>query len=106
VGAPIAWSISAAGAAFVTTWLIKESPGWVRPIEMALAWGLGFFVAGYLAIVLAMITGQAAKGLLRDVLGQYPAFIVGWAIGCSLAGLLAGGFGLFVGRSVTKSVAA
>src|SRR5437667_1878321 len=46
VGALIGWSLSAATAAFVTTWLIRESPGWVRPIEMALAWGLGFFVAG------------------------------------------------------------
>jgi len=106
VGALIAWSVGAAMAAYATTWLIRESPGLVRPIVMALGWGLGFFVAGYLAIVLAMIMGQGAKGLFRDLLGQYPAVIVGWGIGCALAGLLAGTFGLLVGRAVNRPAAA
>ena len=106
VGALIAWSVGAAMAAYATTWLIRESPGLVRPIVMALGWGLGFFVAGYLAIVLAMIMGQGAKGLFRDLLGQYPAVIIGWGIGCALAGLLAGTFGLLVGRAVSRPAAA
>jgi hypothetical protein len=105
VGALIAWSVGAATAAYATTWLIRESPGLVWPIVMALEWGLGFFVAGYLAIVLAMIMGQGAKGLFRDLLGQYAAFIVGWGVGCALAGLLAGTFGLLVARAVSRSAA-
>lgn len=105
VGALIAWSVGAATAAYATTWLIIESPGLVRPIVMALGWGLGFFVAGYLAIVLAMMGGQGAKGLFRDLLGQYPAFIVGWGVGCAFAGLLAGTFGLLVGRAVCRPAA-
>ena len=106
VGALIAWSAAAATAACATTWLIRDAPGVVRPIKMALGWGFGFFAAGYLAIVLSILMGQAARGLLHEVLGQYPAFIVGWGVACSLAGAAAGALGLSIGHVVSRSAAA
>jgi hypothetical protein len=91
VGMLIGLSAAAGIATCVTAglWL----PGWPlgRSLLLALSWAGGFLVGGYAGLAAGYVLGG-----LTGVLLPWPAFIIGWGVGCAIGGLVASGIGIKV----------
>lgn len=103
VGMLFGWAAGAAAGALVSACL-RSSPGHlIRPVTFALAWGLGFLVAGYVGLAAGLILSQAAKGSLGFLGNQQVALTVGWGLGCALGGLIAAAIGMAAERVILGS---
>jgi ABC-2 type transport system permease protein len=99
--------LAAAGAAWVTTWVLR--PAMVTPLDTEAAWravagaGPAFAVAAVLAVAVGVLLRQSAGAvalllvwalLAEPLLGQLPAVgehLAGWLPFANLTGFLAGG---------------
>ena len=102
VGALLGWAVGGAIGALVSGYVSASRRRRVGPVIVAAAWGLSFFVGGYVAIVAGMVLGQAAKDVLA-FLGQRAALTIGWGLGATLGGALASALGMAAGDAITGS---
>ena len=64
-------------------------------IGFAGVWGLAFFLAGYVSIVLGMVLAEAAKTGLAFLGNQRAALTIGWMLGAMIGGGLVSAIGLY-----------
>jgi hypothetical protein len=100
VGALLGWAVGGAVGALVSGYMSASTKRRVGPLIVAVAWGLSFFVGGYLAVVAGMYLAQAAKGVLA-FLGQRAALTIGWGLGAMLGGALASALGIVASDAIT-----
>jgi predicted MFS family arabinose efflux permease len=93
VGALLGWAVGGAIGVLVSTYVSASRPTGAGSLIVAAAWGLSFFVAGYVAVVAGMVLAQAAKDVL-SFMGQRTALTIGWALGAALGGALASALGM------------
>jgi hypothetical protein len=98
IGMLLGWAAGAALGALPSVYTMSAPGRRARALPMALAWGLAFFVGGYVALVAALLLGQAAKGAVDFTGHPRAGLMVGWALGCALGGLLTAAMGLAVQR--------
>ena len=103
IGALRGWSVGAALGALLSAYLGTPPQRALRVITFAAAWGLSFLVAGYIGLVAAMFTAEAAKGVLAFLGNQRLALTVGWGIGSAFGGLLASALGMAAHRRIIDS---
>jgi hypothetical protein len=103
VGMLFGWAAGGSAGALVSAFLQSSAWNPIRQITLALTWGLGFLVGGYVGLAAGLILAQAAKGSLAFLTGEQVALTIGWGVGCSLGGLVAGGIGMAALRSILGS---
>jgi hypothetical protein len=103
VGTLLGWAAGAALGALASGYLETRQWRSVRPIAFAMAWGLCFLVAGYIGLVAASFTAQAAKVLLAFMGSPRVALTIGWGLGAALGGMIAAAPGLAVWRAIFGS---
>lgn len=100
VGALCGWAAGGALGALASGYLDASQSHSLRPIAFAAAWGLCFLVAGYIGLVAAVFTAQAAKDVLAFLGNQRAALTIGWGLGAALGGMLAASIGLAARRAI------
>jgi hypothetical protein len=101
VGALLGWAVGGAVGTLLSGYISASRRRRVGPLISAVAWGLSFFVGGYVALVAGMYLAQAAKGVLA-VLGQRAALTIGWGLGAMIGGALASALGMAASDSITE----
>lgn len=94
VGALLGWAVGGAIGALLSTYEGASRRRSVGPIIVAAAWGLSFFVAGYVGVVAGMLLAQGAKDVLAFLGSQRAALTIGWALGAAIGGALASAVGM------------
>jgi len=94
VGALLGWAVGGAMGALVSAYVGASRRRRVGPIMVAAAWGLSFFVAGYVSVVAGTLLAQGAKDLLAFLGSQRAALTIGWALGAAIGGALASAVGM------------
>jgi hypothetical protein len=103
VGGLLGWAAGGAVGALASACLRSSPWGVIRPVTFALAWGLGFLVAGFVGVTAGLILAQAAKAVLGFLGNQQVALTVGWGLGCALGGLIAASIGMAAHRVILGS---
>jgi hypothetical protein len=96
VGMLLGWGAGAALGALASGYAASARRH--RAWAVAIAWGFAFFAAGYVALVAALLFGQAAKAAVDFTGHPRAGLMVGWALGCALGGFLAAAMGLAAQR--------
>lgn len=100
LGALLGWVLGGSIGAMVSASLSAPRRGRVGPVIVAAAWGLGFLVGGYVAIVAGMLLAQVAKDTF-GFLGQRTPLSIGWGLGAAVGGALASALGMAARDGVT-----
>ena len=88
-GALFGWAVGGAVGALVSA----SSRARVGRLCVAAAWGLSFFVGGYVSVIAGMFLGEEAKVVL-GFLGWRAALSIGWGLGGALGGAMASALGM------------
>jgi len=100
VGGLLGWAVGGALGTLASAYTSESRRLGVGPVLAAAAWGLSFFVGGYVALVAGMILMQAAKDVLA-FLGQPASLTIGSGFGATLGGALASALGMAARDAIT-----